>query len=102
MVGSEVERIEVQPLGFDLGAFGDLPAEADEVVRGLFLDEGQRVASAEAATIGGQGDVDGLFDEHGRIAFGFELCQACVVGLLDRSPGLADDLAGGGLIGLVE
>jgi hypothetical protein len=102
MVGAEVERVEVQPLGFDLRSFGDLPAEADEVVRRLFLDEAQRVASAEVAPVGGQGDVDGLFDEDRGVAFGLEFGKAGVVGLLDLSPGLADDLTGGGFVGLVE
>src|SRR5699024_11117169 len=100
--GPEVECVEVQPLGFDLRSFGDLPAEADEVGGGLLLDEAQRVASAELPPVARQGDVDGLFDQYCGVAFGFELGLAGVVGLLDLPPGLADDLAGGGLIGLVE
>lgn len=102
MIGTEVEGIEVQPFGFDFGAFGDFPAEADEVVRGLFLDEAERMTGAEAVAVSGQSDVDGLFDENGCVALGFELGLTSVEGLLDLTSGLADDLAGDGLIGLVE
>ena len=102
VVGSEVQRVEVQPLGFDLGAFGDLPAVADEVVGDALLDELQRMAGTASAARRGQGDVDRLGDEHLGVALLFERGQACVVSLLHLSAGLADELSGSCLLGLVE
>ena len=60
------------------------------------------ITGAEAVAVSGQSDVDGLFDENGCVALGFELGLTSVEGLLDLTSGLADDLAGDGLIGLVE
>ena len=46
VVGVEVERVEVEPLGLDLGPLGDLPAHADEHVGDLLLQGLQRVPGA--------------------------------------------------------
>ena len=44
VVRLEVQGIEVEPLGLDLGPFGDFPAHADKDVRHAVLQRGQRVA----------------------------------------------------------
>ena len=46
MTGREVERLEVVPVGLDLGAFGDLVAQADEHVFELAPDARDRMQVA--------------------------------------------------------
>ena len=48
----EVERVEVEPLVLELGAFRDLPAHADEDVADLLLQEGERMPRAGASARG--------------------------------------------------
>ena len=72
MVGPEVEGVEIEPLMLNLGAFGDLPAHADEKV-GDFLDEhGERMAGPPWIATRGDGDVDLLPFQSGRGLFGLE------------------------------
>ncbi len=102
MVRLEVQRVEVEPLGFHLGAFGDLPAHAHEDVRDAVLQDRQRVAGSGAAAARGGGDVDGFLDED---ACGFGFFQhhgAGGQGLVDPSAGAAHELAGDGLFRLVQ
>ena len=47
--GRHVERVEVEPLGLDLGALGDLVAHRDEDVGDPLLQGGQRVPGAARA-----------------------------------------------------
>ena len=100
VVRVEVERVEVEPLGLDLGPLGDLPAQADE-------DVGDPLAAAAAAggarpaggAATGSGDVDRLLDQHPGVALGLELGLARGEGLGDPAAGLADPLARLGLGG---
>ena len=48
VVGVEVQGVEVEPLGLDLGALGDLPAHADEQVGDALPQQLERVARAAA------------------------------------------------------
>ena len=73
VVRAEVERVEVQPLGLDLGALGDLPAHRDEHVADQLLEGGQRVPGALRGAVPRQRDVDGLLDQHPRLVLGLEL-----------------------------
>ena len=74
VVGREVQGVEVEPLGLDLGALGDLVAHGDEdvgdaappsVVSGCRAPRGRAVL--------GQRDVDGLLDQDPRVALGLQL-----------------------------
>ncbi len=54
MVGQEVQGVEVEVLGLDLGAFGDLPAHRDEDIGDLVGDDRDRVAGASARRVAGR------------------------------------------------
>ena len=54
----EVERVEVEPLVLELGAFGDLPAHADEDVAHLLHEQGQRMPGALHVASGDGRDID--------------------------------------------
>ena len=82
VVRAEVERVEVEPLGLDHGPLGDLPAHRDEDVGDPLGAGGERVPGARGDAVDGQGDVDGLLDQHPLLVLGLEL------GLpLRRAPG---------------
>ena len=57
MVGREVEREEVVPLGLDLGARGDGEAELTEDADDLVHDPRHRVLGADPAPAAGHGEV---------------------------------------------
>ena len=63
MVLAEVERVEVHPLGLDLGPLGDLPALRHEDVHEALLGELHRVPRPHGPAAGRHGDVDPLLDE---------------------------------------
>ena len=84
VVRAEVERVEVEPLGLDLGALGDLPAHRDEDVLDALHEGGERVARARGTAVVGQRDVDGLLDQHARVALVLELDLAALERLADR------------------
>jgi hypothetical protein len=90
----EVQRVEVEPLGLDLGAFGDLEAHGDEDVGHPFLDHGERVAGASRRAVPRQGDVDGLLDQHTLVALLLEDGLTGAERLGDLSAGPSHALAG--------
>jgi hypothetical protein len=90
MVGAQVQRIEVEPLGLHLGPLGDLPAHRDEDVPDELLDRGQRMPRAAGLPVPGEGDVDGLLDEDPRLVLHLEGRLAGGQRLVHRAPGLAD------------
>ena len=98
MVGQEVQCIEVEVLGLDLGSFGDLPAHPDEHVGNLIGDHRDRVPRSRRTTRTGQGDIDGLGDQDGRVAFGGQHRQSFLVGALDLAAGDVDSFARFGLL----
>ena len=74
VVGVEVQRVEVEPLGLDLGALGDLPAHADEQVGDALAAAARSDAGAPSGRAAGrQRDVDGLLGEDALVALGLEL-----------------------------
>ena len=93
VVRPDVERVEVGPLGLDLGTLRDLPAHRDEDVLDALHDRGERVPGAGGAAVVGQRDVDNLLDQDARVALLLELDLAALERLADPAAGLADALA---------
>ncbi len=60
VVGVEVEGVEVVPLALELGAFGHLPAHADEHVGHALLQQRQRMACSRGPAGGQSRHVDRL------------------------------------------
>ncbi len=100
MIGREVQCIEVELLGLDLGAFGELPAHRDEGVGDVLGQDGDRVPGAEGLTGGRQRDVDPLGDQHCGVALGPQGRQPLVVGVLDLGACDVDPFARIGAVGL--
>ena len=98
VVRLEVQGVEVEPLGFDLRAFGDFPAHAHEDVADAVLQRGERVAGTGTAAARRRGDIHGFLDQDPRVVLGFELGGAGRERLVDASAGGAHELAGGGLL----
>ena len=73
VVGAEVERVEVEPLGLDARALGDLPAHRHEDVGDPLGQRRDRVPGAARPAVPGQGDVDDLLDQHPLLGLGLEL-----------------------------
>ena len=99
VVLAEVQRVEVEPLGLDLGSLGHLVAHRDEDVGDPLGQRGQRVPGAAGTAVPGQRDVDGLLDEHPRVALGAQRRQPGVVRGLRRGERLVEPAAGGGPLG---
>jgi len=76
VVGIEVERVEVEPLGLDLGTLGHFPAHRDEQAAHLLGQRGQRMPRAERRAAGGERDIDGLGEQDPLVAFGLKLLLA--------------------------
>ena len=94
VVGAEVEGVEVQPLGLDDRALGDLPAHRDEDVRDPLGAGGERVPGAAGDAVGRERDVDGLLDQHPLLVLDLEHRLPLGERLVDRAARLADALAG--------
>jgi hypothetical protein len=93
VVGVEVERVEVEPLVFELRALGKLPPHADEDVGHFLLQEAQRMARALATPARQSRDVDALGLEPRRLFGDGQLLLACSDGLVDPAAGAAHQLA---------
>ena len=78
MIGDEVQRVEVHPLGFELGAFGDLPAHRDEHVFHDVHQRGDRVNRSDRLGLNGQGDINALFCKGASQLGGLDLLLACL------------------------
>ena len=63
VVRADVQGIEVEPLGLDLGPVDDVVAHRDEDVRDALHDRRQRVAGTHRVAVVRHRDVDGLLDE---------------------------------------
>ena len=94
VVGAEVERVEVEPLGLDERTFRHLPAHRDEDVGDPLGEHRDRVPGSGDLAVPGKGDVHGLLDEHPLLGLDLELGLTLPQCLVDRAPGLADPLAG--------
>ncbi len=98
MVGREVQGIEVELFGFDLGALSQLPTHRDEGVGDVFGQDRDRVPGAGGLPSRRQGDVDAFGDQHGRVALGTQHRQSFVVVALDLAACGVDALAGIGAL----
>lgn len=94
VVRLEVQGVEVEPLGFDFGAFGDFPAHAHEDVCHAVLQRGKRVAGAGAAAAWGCGDVNGFLHQDPGVVLGFEHRGALGERLVDPAAGGTHQLSG--------
>jgi hypothetical protein len=100
VVLAKVQRVEVEPLGFELRALGDLVAHRDEDVGDALGDGRDGVPGATRHPIPWQRDIDGLFAQHVLIALGVQHGTASVESGLDGLACLVDKLAGRGLLRL--
>ena len=96
----EVQRVEVEPLGLELRALRDLPAHRHEDVLDLRHHRRDRVPGTCRRAVVGQRDVDGLLGQDPGVPLGDQLRLPGRDGGVDLPAGLADRLAGGGLVGL--
>ncbi|MDQ0732652.1 hypothetical protein QFZ57_003446 [Arthrobacter sp. B1I2] len=94
VVRLEVQGVEVEPLGFHLGAFGDFPAHAHEDVGHAVLQRGERMAGTGAATARGGGDVNGFLDQDPGVVLGFQHRGPVGERLVDPAAGGAHQLSG--------
>lgn len=97
MVGTDVERVEVEPLGLGLRAFGDLVAHGHEDVLDALGERGQRVARTGGNSVVGQGDIDCLLHQDPGVSLGLQLDLADGECLVHGTAGLAHALSGRGL-----
>ena len=93
MIGDEVQRVEVHPLGFELGTFGDLPAHRDEHVFHDVHQRGDRVNRSDRLGLNGQSDINALFDKGASQLGGLDLLLACLECFIDPAASLADPTA---------
>ena len=100
MVGREVQRVEVELLGLDLGPLGQFPAHRDERVGDVLGQDRDRVPRTGRLAGRRQRHVDALGDQHRRVALGAQHRQPFVVGALGLGAGDVDPLAGVGAVGL--
>ena len=87
------ERVEVVPLGLDLGALGDLVAHRHEHVGELVGEHAHRVAGALRRAVVRQGDVDALGDQHLLVALTLKLLLALFQCIPDQGGRRADPAA---------
>ena len=100
VVGREVQRVEVELLGLDLGPLGQLPAHRDEGVGDVLGQDGDRMPGADRLPGRRQGDVDALGDEHRGVALGPQRGQPLVVAALRLGARDVDPLARVRAVGL--
>lgn len=100
MVRREVESVEVELLGLDLGPLGELPAHRHERVRDVLGQDRDRVTGADGLPGRRQCHVDALGDQHGGVALGAQHRKPLVIGLLRLGARDVDPLARVGSIGL--
>ena len=100
MVRREVQRVEVELLGLDLGPLGQLPAHRDEGVGDVLGQDGDRVAGADRLTRRRQRHVDALGHQHGGVALGPQRGEPLVVAPLRLGARDVDPLARVGTVGL--
>ena len=102
MVGPEVERVEVEPLGFQFRTLRHLPAHADEDVLDVLDHGGDGVSVAGRPPVERQRDVDPLRRQHPGVALGDQLRLAGGDGLVDLRSRGADQLPGDRLVRSVQ
>ncbi len=79
VIGREVQGVEVELLGLDLGSLGQFPPHRDEGVGDVLGQDRDRVACAGRLAGRGQRHVDALGDQHRRVPLGAQRRQSFVV-----------------------
>ena len=102
VVGVEVEGVEVEPLVLDLRPLGDGPAHGGEEVADLVDEHVEGVPGTGLRARGGDGDIDGLGAQHLLLGGGLEGLLPGGQSLGDAPASAAQELAGGGLVRLVQ
>ena len=97
VVGRDVERIEVEPLGFSLGPLGHLVAHRREYLGHTLHESAEGVPCPENRAPGRHRDIHGFLDEDMRVALRLECSQARLEGLADRLTGTPHTLSRFGL-----
>lgn len=95
MVGREVEGVEVEPFGLQLGALGDLPPHGDEDIAHVVDERRQRMAGTDRVLAHRQGHVDPLGLELGGELTVSDLLGPLLQCLVDTAACLTDQGAGG-------
>src|SRR5215217_7939818 len=78
MILAEVQRVEVEPFGFQLGAFSDFPSHSHKHIRDSFSDGSDWVARTTWNAIPGQGDVYSLITQNLVITLDLQLSPTSV------------------------
>ncbi|SKU04778.1 Uncharacterised protein [Mycobacteroides abscessus subsp. abscessus] len=102
VVGQKIQGIEVEMLGFDLGAVRHFPSHRDEGVGDVLRQDRDGVAGPQGLPSRGQCHVDAFRDEYRGVAFGTQRLQPVVIGLLRLRASRVDELAGLGPLVLRE
>jgi hypothetical protein len=102
VIGREVQRVEVELLGLDLGAFGQFPTHRDEHVGDVIGEDGDGMPGPDRLAGRRQRHVNALRNEGGSIAFGAQDLDSGVERDLHGRAGLVDAAAGIGAVCLGE
>ena len=100
VVRREVQRVEVELLGLDLGTLGQFPAHRDEGVGDVLGQDRDRVPGADRLPGRRQRHVDAFGDQDRRVPLGTQHRQPLVVRALDVGPDDVDPVACVGAVGL--
>ena len=100
MVGREVQRVEVELLGLDLGPLGQFPAHRDEGVGDVLGQDRDRMPGAGRLPRRRQRHVDAFGEQHRGVALGPQRRQPFVVGALGFGACRVDPPARVGALGL--
>src|ERR1700744_3023044 len=100
VVGGEIQRVQVELLGFAFGPLGKFPSHRDERVGDVLGQDRDRMARAGRLPRRGQSHVDTLGDQQRGVALGGEPRQSFVVAALDIAARRVHPLAGISPLGL--
>jgi hypothetical protein len=100
MIGWEVQCVEVELLGLELRALGQLPAHRDERVGDVLGQNRDGMPRTDRLARRGQRDVDAFGHQDRGVAFDAQRRETLVVGILRVGAGHVDQAPGIGTLGL--